>query len=251
MIRRIENRMEVAGTPEEVWELIATGPGIETWFVPAEVEPRVGGRVAIDIGNGMDDCGTVSAWEPPRRFAYDEEWDEGTGLASEFLVEAQSGGTCVVRIVSTLHAESGDWDQLLDDLRSGWDGYLLILRLYCAHFAGRPVTTIFAGADSTDTPPAAFEELLVALGIERATVRERVHSTDGPRLAGVVEHRGARELIMRIDEPAPGIALLSADSMGAHVRAAVHLYLYDPVEDGEAERWDEWMATLARLEIDA
>ena len=73
MTRRIENRIEVPGTPEEVWELIATGHGIEAWFVPAEVEPRVGGRVAIDIGTGMEECGTVSAWEPPHRFAYDEE----------------------------------------------------------------------------------------------------------------------------------------------------------------------------------
>jgi uncharacterized protein YndB with AHSA1/START domain len=242
MTRTIENRIEVAGTPEEVWELLATGPGIEAWFVPAEVEPGVGGRVAIDVGTGMDDCGTVTAWEPPYRFAYEEEWEDDTGLASEFLVEAQSGGTCVVRIVSTLHAAAGDWDQLLDDLHTGWDGYLLILRLYCEHFAGRPVTTIVAGAESDATAPAAFTELVRGLGIERATVRERVHSTHGPRLAGVVEHRAARELIMRIEEPAPGIALLFAHPMGERVRAFVHLYLYGAADEGEAERWREWMA---------
>jgi hypothetical protein len=184
----------------------------------------------------------VTAWEPPYRFAYEEEWEDDTGLASEFLVEAQSGGTCVVRIVSTLHAASGDWDQLLDDLHTGWDGYLLILRLYCEHFAGRPVTTIVAGAESDATAPAAFTELVRGLGIERATVRERVHSTHGPRLAGVVEHRAARELIMRIEEPAPGIALLFAHPMGERVRAFVHLYLYGAADEGEAERWREWMA---------
>jgi uncharacterized protein YndB with AHSA1/START domain len=242
MTHKIENRIEVAGTPEEVWKLIATGPGIEAWFVPAEVEPGVGGRVAIDVGTGMEDCGTVTTWEPPHRFAYDEEWEDGSGLASEFLVEAKSGGTCVVRIVSTLHGKSGDWDQLLDDLRTGWDGYLLILRLYCEHFAGRPVTTIYAGAASEATAPTAFTELVRGLGIERATVRERVHSTQGPRLAGVVEHRAARELIMRIDEPAPGIALLFAYPMGDQVRSFVHLYLYGAVEPHEAERWREWMA---------
>jgi uncharacterized protein YndB with AHSA1/START domain len=242
MTHKIENRIEVAGTPEEVWKLIATGPGIEAWFVPAEVEPGVGGRVAIDVGTGMEDCGTVTTWEPPHRFAYDEEWEDGSGLASEFLVEAKSGGTCVVRIVSTLHAKSGDWDQLLDDLRTGWDGYLLILRLYREHFAGRPVTTIYAGAASEATAPTAFTELVRGLGIERATVRERVHSTQGPRLAGVVEHRAARELIMRIDEPAPGIALLFAYPMGNQVRSFVHLYLYGAVEPHEAERWREWMA---------
>jgi uncharacterized protein YndB with AHSA1/START domain len=244
MTRRIENRIEVAGTPEEVWELIATGPGIEAWFVPAEVEPGVGGRVAIDVGTGMADCGTVTAWEPPHRFAYSEDWEDGTGLASEFLVEARSGGTCVVRIVSTLHARSGDWDELLEDLRRGWDGYLLILRLYREHFPGRPVRTIFAGADSHATAPAALTELVRGLGIERATVRERVHSAHGPRLAGVVEHRAAQEMIMRIDEPAPGIALLFAYPMGGQVRSFVHLYLYGATEEGEAERWREWVAAV-------
>jgi uncharacterized protein YndB with AHSA1/START domain len=41
-----ENTVEVPGTPEQVWEAIATGPGTEAWFVPAEIEGRVGGRVA-------------------------------------------------------------------------------------------------------------------------------------------------------------------------------------------------------------
>ena len=242
MTNRIENRIEVPGTPEEVWELIATGPGIEAWFVPAEVEPGVGGQVAIDIGTGMEECGKVTAWEPPHRFSYDEEWEDTTRLASEFLVEAQSGGTCVVRIVSTLHAEGGDWDRMLEDLRTGWDGYLLILRLYCTHFAGRNVTTIIARGESQETAPAAFTTLVQSLGIEQATVRERFKTAHGPELAGVVEHRAKQELIARIDDPAPGIALLFAYPMGERVRTYVHLYLYGAADDHLAERWREWMA---------
>ena len=45
MTRRIENSIEVPGTPEEVWEAIATSHGIECWFVPARVDD---GRVALD-----------------------------------------------------------------------------------------------------------------------------------------------------------------------------------------------------------
>ena len=229
MSRKIENRVEVPGTPEEVWELIATGHGIEAWFVPAEVEPGIGGRVAIDIGTGMEDCGVVSAWEPPHRFAYDEE-----GLASEFLVEAQSGGTCVVRIVSTISGDGDEWDRLLEDLHSGWDGYLLILRLYCTHFAGRDVTTVFASEVSDDPAPRAFAGLVRRLGIERATVRERIRG----QLAGVVEHRSEQELIVRLDA---GIALLFAHSMGEEVRTFVHLYLYGAVD---TDRWRDWIAAV-------
>ena len=111
-MRKIENRIEVPGTPEEVWELIATGHGIEAWFVPAEVEPRVGGRVAIDIGPGWRSAARSAPGN--RRTASPTRRKGGArarrGLASEFLVEAQSGGTCVVRIVSTIHADGDDWD---------------------------------------------------------------------------------------------------------------------------------------------
>ena len=124
-----ENRIEVPGTPEQVWEAIATGPGIEAWFVPAEVEPRDGGRVALDMGTGMEDAGVVTAWEPPHRFVYEEEWQAVEGepagrLATEFLVEARSGGTCVVRLVSTLYAGGASWDDVLESMREGWSVYL-------------------------------------------------------------------------------------------------------------------------------
>ena len=75
-------------------------------------------RSALDIGTGMADAGVVTGWDPPHRFAYDEQWEgevEGK-LATEFLVEAQSGGTCIVRLVCTVHATGGDWTDMLDNL---------------------------------------------------------------------------------------------------------------------------------------
>jgi len=41
--RSVQAEVEVPGTPEEVWQAIATGPGISSWFVPSEVEERAGG----------------------------------------------------------------------------------------------------------------------------------------------------------------------------------------------------------------
>ena len=41
--RSISLQVEVPGTPQEVWEAIATGPGISVWFVPSEVDEREGG----------------------------------------------------------------------------------------------------------------------------------------------------------------------------------------------------------------
>jgi len=41
--------IEVPGTPEEVWEAIATGPGISSWFVGCDVEQRDGGGVTLGV----------------------------------------------------------------------------------------------------------------------------------------------------------------------------------------------------------
>ena len=42
---RGQPRDHVHATPEEVWQAIATGPGIDSWFMGRnEVEPGEGGR---------------------------------------------------------------------------------------------------------------------------------------------------------------------------------------------------------------
>ena len=39
----IAQEIEVDATPEQVWEAIATGPGLDSWFLGhSEIEPREG-----------------------------------------------------------------------------------------------------------------------------------------------------------------------------------------------------------------
>ena len=55
--------------PEQVWEAIATGPGIDSWFMGRnEVEPREGGAVAMDTGGQRAEA-EVTASEPGTSFA--------------------------------------------------------------------------------------------------------------------------------------------------------------------------------------
>lgn len=35
--RSVQVEVEVPGTPEQVWQAIATGPGVSSWFVPTKV----------------------------------------------------------------------------------------------------------------------------------------------------------------------------------------------------------------------
>ena len=41
--RSVQVEVEVPGTPEQVWQAIATGPGVGAWFVPTEIDGRIGG----------------------------------------------------------------------------------------------------------------------------------------------------------------------------------------------------------------
>ena len=49
--RWVQVEVEVPGTPEEVWQAIATGPGVSSWFVPTEL--REDGTVVSHFGPGM------------------------------------------------------------------------------------------------------------------------------------------------------------------------------------------------------
>lgn len=149
--RRIELEVDVPVTPEEAWEAIATGPGITAWFMPAEVEGRVGGAVIYHHDSEMSSEGRVTSYDPPHRFAYEEDSGEFAPpggppvMATEFLVEARSGGTCVVRIVMSGFGEGEAWEKAIDSYTKGWMQALASLRLYLTHFRGEPVASVNVG----------------------------------------------------------------------------------------------------------
>ncbi|MDT7784193.1 MAG: hypothetical protein QOF58_2612, partial [Pseudonocardiales bacterium] len=69
----IKKEVEVEGTPEQVWDAIATGPGIDSWFMgPHTVDGRLGGRMSLDLGF-FQEASTITAWEPGKRFAYESD----------------------------------------------------------------------------------------------------------------------------------------------------------------------------------
>jgi uncharacterized protein YndB with AHSA1/START domain len=255
--RSLELEVEVPGTPEQVWDAIATGPGISAWFVPAEVDEREGGSLSLDImGEGMEESGVVTAWEPPRRFVYEEELQpiEGSAagrLATEWLVEARSGGTCVVRLVSSLFASGDEWDDQLDDMREGWSAYMHNLRLYMTHFPGQRPSTILVTGNAPAPKDRAWAALTAALGLSEAAEGERVAASgpDAPALAGTVERiadsDNHRELMLRLDEPAPGAAFVFAFVYLEQVYATVHAYLFGhdaaAVAARDEPRWRAWM----------
>jgi len=61
---------EVPATPDEVWAAIASGPGIDSWFMGrSEVQPGANGTVRTVFGEYAPEL-DVAAWDPASRFAY-------------------------------------------------------------------------------------------------------------------------------------------------------------------------------------
>jgi uncharacterized protein YndB with AHSA1/START domain len=246
--RSISLQVEVPGTPQEVWEAIATGPGISAWFVPSQVDEREGGDVVFHLGPDMDAPGTVTGWQPPERFAYEEQWapaadTEPTTLATEFLVEARSGGTCLVRLVSTFSAEGFDDD--LDAMATGWTAFLDNLRLYLTHFRGRPSAAVSLAGGSPEAKAVAWAAMLDALGLSAPVAGRRVRTAEAsgaPALSGVVERAGDEELLIRTSDALAGLAAFEWDGRTTTVfRAACFGPDPEVLAARETEVWGGWM----------
>jgi uncharacterized protein YndB with AHSA1/START domain len=149
----VERIVEVAATPEQVWDAIATADGIAAWMAPTRLDPRIGGEVSFDLGD-FRSTGVVTDYTPNRRFAYEEPWPvaaepipagmvewfntigvplsavyEGrsslTPITTEFLIEAASGGSCVIRVVSSAYGSGSDWEnEFFSEMVAGWGAML-------------------------------------------------------------------------------------------------------------------------------
>jgi uncharacterized protein YndB with AHSA1/START domain len=231
--KTIELEVEVPGTPEEVWQAIATGPGISAWFVPTDVDGRPGGQAVFHLGEGQDAPAAITGWEPPARLVYEEPWRDGATLATEFLVEARAGGTCIVRVVSTFSADGFDDD--LGTLDAGWTAFLDNLRLYLTHFRGRHGAVVQVTGESPAPTAAAWEELRAALGLERA---EAGTTLTGELLAGTIERVGTEELLVRSDDALVSVSVFRWDDRTV---TAVREARFGADAERRRAVWTTWM----------
>jgi uncharacterized protein YndB with AHSA1/START domain len=248
--RWVQVEVEVPGTPEEVWKAIATGPGISSWFVPTEFEERDGRPVAVTLnfGPGMESRSVVTTWDPPRKFAAQGEgWGGSPPIADEWTVEARAGGTCVVRVVHSLFAETDDWDNQLEGTEKGWPAFFRILRIYLTHFRGQRSAMMQWIAPAAGTTADAWGALTAALGLKDVSTGQHWTAPAGvPALSGVVEHVSHKpyNALVRIDKPGPGVAALGAVNFGGSM-VTLNFYLYGDQAAGTVTRetplWQAWI----------
>jgi uncharacterized protein YndB with AHSA1/START domain len=247
--RAIRLQIQVPGTPEDVWEAVATGPGITSWFVPTTMHES-GGRVQsvdMEFFPGSVESGKVAAYDAPRRFVYETDGADGSpALAYEWLVEPREDGTCLVRLVNS--GLGADGDGQYNSMHSGWQLFLNNLRLYLTHFPKQACAPILVSGQAGGTLEQAWQALTDALGLDGHQVGETVAATatGAPELSGVVERSMPGMLTLIMDKPGAGIAFLSAESMGeGAVRISAYLYFFGADAQRTAAtaepQWREWM----------
>ena len=249
--RSVQLEVEVPGTPEEVWQAIATGPGISSWFVPTEFEERDGKPVAVKLnfGPGMESRSVVTAWEAPQKWASQSDgWVPGSPpIANEWSVEARGGGICIVRIVHSLFASTDDWDNQLEGAEYGWPAFLRTLRIYLTHFRGQRSVVMKWMAPVAGTEAEAWETLTAAVGLKGVSVGQRWTAPAGvPAFSGVAEYvtQSPYDALLRLDKPGPGVAALGAVNFGGQSMVALNLYLCGDQAAGtvahETPLWETW-----------
>ena len=258
---RMELTIELPGTPEQVWEAIATGNGLTSWFIPSEVEERAGGAVRFDMGEDASSSGTITDWEPPRRLVYAEpDWAELSGhdpsgttpLVSEFLVEATSGGTCVLRVVSSAFGVGADWEQeFFNDMEKGWAPFFENLRLYLTEFPGQRVTPLAADATVRGDATQIWSAMRESIGATAVGDRVEALGLVG-EVARLNDEPDLMEMLVRLAEPVPGYVDLAVHNGADEVFLRVNGYLFaDDATDyvqREAARWRKWLNELAGSE---
>jgi len=260
--RSVEVEFEAPGTPEDVWQAIATGPGISSWFVPTEIEERDGKPVAVKFyfGPGIEPHAVVTAWNPPRMFVQEADgWTPGSPpIAAEWSIEARTGGICKIRIVHSHFASTDDWDNQLEGAASGWSGFLRTLRIYLTHFRGQRSAIMQLTTPVACTEVEAWDTLTSALRVKGLSVGDRWTTPAGVApLSGVVEYLSENpyDALMRLDKPGPGIAALGAVTYpSGPTVAAMNLYMYgDQAAEAVARAtpvWQTWLQELFPMPAD-
>ena len=251
---RLEFSVEVPGTPEQVWQAIATAKGMSAWFLPTEMEERKGGSLHFSMGPEMGSEGQVTDWDPPRRIVYEENWaalmgkdpDALSPLTSEFLVEAQSGGTCVVRVTSSGFGTGAAWEsEWWDDMGASWMPAFDNLRLYLTHFPGQEATLLEVTASYPGDAEALWSTLHDALGLGEAGATVEVRGA-----TGTVERVGERQTLVRLTAPVPGMLNVFTHSIGdGTATAGVRAYLFSADAADYVRReepaWQAWLQALS------
>jgi uncharacterized protein YndB with AHSA1/START domain len=229
---------EVPAGPDEVWAAIATGPGIDSWFMGRN--EVTAGAVRTVFGEYAPEL-EITESDPAHRFAYRSgQAPDGRFIAYEFLIEGRAGGSTVLRTVTSGFLPGEDWADEFEAMTLGGELYFRTLVEYLTYFAGRFATPVTAFGPSGPSWSRDRSLLCRELGLaEAAQPGDRVRFTGeiGPA-DGVVYFANAHAIGVR-----------TADALyrfmrgfGKPVIAAHHLFAADAEPDQARQAWEAWLS---------
>lgn len=242
----ITNEIALNATPEQVWDAIATGPGVDSWFMGrTEIEPGVRGTNSLDMTDAMGfvQKSTITAWEPGKRLAFREDSPDGTFSAFEYLLEGRDGGSTVLRFVHN-GILGDDWESEYDGLKAGDLMYLKQLATYLTYFPGRYATrNLFLVGSAVLDDEQAWSRFAAALSLTgdiTVGVPVRLNVPGLPGTEGVVEFLGKPHFV-GVRTP-HGIHLLVK---GYQDTLVVGYHGFSEDEDEIESAWRSWLAAAA------
>jgi uncharacterized protein YndB with AHSA1/START domain len=250
--RWVEMELIVPGTPEQIWQAMATGAGNTAWFIRTTIEEQIGGKLRFEFGPDVASSGEVTMWQPPHRFGYVErEWNgNAPPVATEITITARSGDKCLVRMVHSLFSTTDDWDDQMEGFESGWPGFFEVLKIYVAHYAGMQATGFMVTAHVQGEMLPVWTRVTTELGIAGANVGEsRVLASDGSSaiVERVSQDAKLRWMVLHLQQPTPGVAIVGAYLASAGLTMSLAMYLYGDAAAATAaateQRWRGWLAT--------
>jgi uncharacterized protein YndB with AHSA1/START domain len=236
----ITQDIEGDATAEQAWDAIATGPGMDSWFMGRNtVEAREGGAATFSVGD-FTQTSTVTTWEPPTRFAFSSE-QGAVGMFHRFdyqVTGRPEGG------VSIRYEHSGmlgdDWEAEYEAMQEGDPAYLFKLHQYLTYFRGRYATSVeVVGPEVADREGAmtAYRHELglgddLTVGVSAKADLEGIDTIDG-----VVDFLSPSFIGVRT----PDAILRFIWSFDGRSYVGHHLFA-DGTDRAEAERaWGDWL----------
>ncbi|MFS8096252.1 SRPBCC domain-containing protein [Lentzea alba] len=127
--------IEVPASVEDVWQAIATGPGIDSWFMGRNEVAN--GQVKLAFGE-YQPTHEITAWDPPHHFKQESDKEaDGRFIAYEFMVEGRDHGSTVLRMVTSGFLPGEDWADEFEAMTLGGALFWRTLVEYLNFFPGR------------------------------------------------------------------------------------------------------------------
>lgn len=170
--RQHSHELEIAATPEELWNAITDANELVNWFpLQAAVKPGKGGTITYGWGDLSGDC-RIEEWTPPRHLrtswlAHGAPGGETSGpVVVDWYLDGREGGTRL-RLVHSGFGTDASWDDEYEGTRRGWDFELASLKHYLEHHRGTRRHAFWLRREVSDKASEIWPRLVSPVGLFR------------------------------------------------------------------------------------